>query len=108
MLSQQLKKKSWDPWSARLYQGAWAEAEAEREVGSGVQRVSRGVSILLIECHEWQATFQIFFQYKTQKTELLELVFLAKTTSFYFKDIFHVHFLTFHDTNFRFFSRALF
>ena len=33
MLSQQLKKKSWDPWSARLYQGAWAEAEAEREVG---------------------------------------------------------------------------
>ena len=51
MVSQQLKKQKVDPWSARLYQGAWAEAEAEREVGSGVQRVSRGVSILLIEFH---------------------------------------------------------
>ena len=100
MVSQQLKKQKVDPWSARLYQGAWAEAEAEREVGSGVQRVSRGVSILLIEFHEWQATFQIFFQYKTLKTELLELVF--------FKDNFHVHFLTFHGHNFWFFSRILF
>ena len=69
------KNKKFDPWSARLYQGAWAEAEAEREVGSGVQRVSWGVSILLIEFHEWQATFQIFFLYKTLKTELLESVF---------------------------------
>ena len=108
MLSQQLKKKKLRPLECPAVPGGMSGGRSGARSGPGVQRVSRGVSILLIECHEWKATFQIFFQYKTQKTELLELVFLAETTSFYFKDNFHVHFLTFHGHNFRFFSRALF
>ena len=64
MVSQQLKKQKVETpgvpdWTD---QGAGAKTEAESKVyrkGSGAQRVSR--VILLIECHECQSIFQIFF-----------------------------------------------
>ena len=89
MLSQELKKKVKTPGVPGCFRGR-GRSGARSGLGC-TTGLPRGFN-LLIECHEWQATFQIFFQYKTLKTEFLELDF--------FKDNFHVHFLTFHGHNF--------
>ena len=79
------KTKSWNPLSARLYQGAGAELEAEREVhsrGSAAQRVTRKVSNLVIEFHVCQPRFQVFCQYLSKNAEnwILRRNVLGKNT----------------------------
>ena len=72
IVSKQLKKKSWNLFSARLYQRTGAKPEVDREVhsrGLMAQRVTREVSILFIKFHECQAWFHFLWPYVGKNTE---------------------------------------
>ena len=72
IVSKQLKKKSWNLFNARLYQGIGAKPEADREVhsrGLMAQRVTREVSILFIKFHECQPWFHFLWPYLGKNTE---------------------------------------
>ena len=83
IVSKQLKKKSWNLFNARLYQGIGAKPEADREVhsrGLMAQRVTREVSILFIKFHECQPWFHFLWPYlgKNIENKLYEGVFWAE------------------------------
>ena len=112
IVSKQLKNKSWNLCSVRLYQGTGAKPEVDCEVhsrGLMAQRVTREVSILFIKFHECQAWFHFLWPYVGKNTEnkFYEGAFWAEIrwTKKWSKIM---HLLRFHGQNVWFFSDLLF